>query len=220
MSDMNTEPQRENTEPQDEENTGSFADEVDGQTPTAETPAQPPQDIDHKQVEINALKEEAARSKDQALRALAELENARKRFAKEREDAGKFAIAKFARDILDVADNLRRALDAIPDDAKADIRISNLLEGIEATEKELLKSFEKNGIQKVEPLDQPFDPNFHEVMFETPGTGKPPGTVVQVLETGYVLNERILRPARVGIAKDDGSGTGPSHPGGTVDTQA
>lgn len=102
------------------------------------------------------------------------------------------------------------------------MRVANLIEGIEATEKDLLKTFDKHGIEKIEPLDEPFDPNFHEVMFEAAMPDKPGGTVIQVIEAGYVLNERLLRPARVGISKNEGGAGSPSpaHPGGTVDTEA
>lgn len=168
---------------------------------------------------IATLQAELEKTKDQALRALAEAENARKRALKDREDASRFAISSFAKDLLSVADNLRRALDSIPADAvAADPHLKNLKDGVEATERDLLKSFEKNGIRKLNPEGEPFNPNFHEVMFEAPGTGKPPGTVTQVMETGYVLNDRLLRPARVGVAKNEGQGNG--HPGSTIDTKA
>jgi molecular chaperone GrpE len=168
-------------------------------------------------VDVVALQAELAQAKDQTLRAMADAENTRRRAVKDREDASKFAISSFARDLLSVADNLRRALDAIPADLPAsDPRIKNLMDGIEATEREMLRTFEKNGIQKINPLDQPFNANFHEVMFEVPGTGKPPDTVIQVVEVGYILNERLLRPARVGVAKDDSAAV----PGGHIDTQA
>ncbi|HRQ61475.1 MAG TPA: nucleotide exchange factor GrpE [Alphaproteobacteria bacterium] len=167
-----------------------------------------------------ALAEELAAAKDQTLRALAELENYRRRAQKEREDAGKYAVSSFARDLLNVSDNLRRAIEAFPEDAKQDIRVANLIEGIEATEKELLRSFEKHGIQKIEPMDVPFDPNFHEVMFEASVPGKPSGTVIQVIEAGYVLNDRLLRPARVGVSKSEGSAGAAAHPGGNLDTEA
>lgn len=169
------------------------------------------------------LEAELARMKDHMLRALADAENSRKRALKDREDAGKYAITAFARDLLDFTDNFRRALGAIPADLKsADERIVNVVSGIEAMEKEMLRVLEKHGIKKVEPTGQPFDANFHEVMFEAPGTGKPAGTIVQVIEPGYVIKDRLLRPARVGIAKDEGQGGGmPSGaPGGRIDTQA
>jgi len=116
--------------------------------------------------------------------------------------------------LLDVADNLRRALDAVPADLiEGDERVKNLMGGIEGTERQLLSSFEKNGIKKIEPLDEMFNPNFHEVMFEGPAPEKSAGTIIQVLEPGYVLNERLLRPARVGVAKDEGQGS-------QIDTEA
>lgn len=187
-----------------------------------------PADIDEEKsddVRLDVLQEELDKTKDQMMRALAEAENARKRAVKERQDASRFAISSFARDLLDVADNLRRALDAVPQElADSDERIKNLIGGIGATERAMLNSFEKNGIKKIEPMDQTFDPNFHEVMFETPGTGKPANTVIQVIDNGYVLNDRLLRPARVGVAKDEGQGSAPSTPsaetGGTIDTKA
>lgn len=173
---------------------------------------------------IKSLQDELDTMKDQAARALAEAENTRRRARKEREDAGKYAISGFAKDLLDVSDNLRRALDAIPEDMlESEPRLKNLVDGIEATERTLLKSFDKNGIEKLEPLDEPFNPNFHEVMFEAPVPGKAAGLVMQVVEPGYILNGRILRPARVGVTKDDGSGGGDTPPppaGGHLDTEA
>jgi molecular chaperone GrpE len=171
-------------------------------------------------VETSLLEEELAQTKDQMIRALAEVENIRKRSQKEREDATKYAATAFAKDILDVADNLRRALDALPLDLiEAEPRLKNLVDGIQATERTLLKNFEKHGICKIEPLNEPFNPNFHEVMFESSVPGKPAGMVMQVLEAGYVLNDRLLRPARVGVVKDEGQGAN-GHSGGHIDTSA
>ncbi len=166
--------------------------------------------------EITRLKEENATMKDQALRALAEAENARRRAQKDREDATKFAITSFARDLLPVADNLRRAIDATPDELVGlDPRVQSLMDGIEATERELLRGLEKNGVERIEAEGKPFDPNMHEVMFEMPSGGQLAGTVMQVVENGYTLKGRILRPARVGVAADEGQGS-TVH----VDTQA
>ncbi len=193
--------------------------------PQAEAPPEQPAAADGEaQARIAALEAELDRTKDQMLRAVAETDNARKRALRDREDASKFAISSFARELLDVSDNLRRALGAVPEDLmETEPRLKNLVDGIEATERELLRSFEKNGVKKIEPLDEPFDPNFHEVMFETPGSGRPPGTITEVIEAGYVLHDRLLRPARVGVAKDDG-GAGeqppPTGPGSTLDTEA
>lgn len=166
------------------------------------------------QTVIAALQSEAATAKDQALRALAEAENTRRRAVKEREDAGKYAISAFARDLLEFSDNFQRALAAIPAEIRSDERIAAVMTGIEAMEKDLFTTFEKHGIQRISPLDQPFDPNFHEAMFEAPGTGKPHGTIIQVVEPGYIIKDRLLRPARVGIAK---GGEPAAH---RVDTQA
>ncbi|MGB0720351.1 MAG: nucleotide exchange factor GrpE [Bdellovibrionales bacterium] len=167
--------------------------------------------------ENQALQAELAETKDKMIRAVAEMENIRKRSVKERDDARKYAISGFAKDLVNVADNLRRALDAVPEEQRE--QISALIGGIEATERELLRSFEKNGITKIEPAETLFDPNIHEVMFEAPGTGKPVGTIIQVVENGYMLHDRLLRPARVGVAKDEGN-DGNDHPGGHVDTEA
>ena len=144
---------------------------------------------------------------------MAETENTRKRALKEREDATKFAVTSFARDMLEIADNFRRALDAIPEEARNgdDPLIKNLMAGIEATERALLKNFEKHGIRKIEPMGEPFDPHFHEVMFEASVPGKNPGTIIQLVEPGYVLHDRLLRPARVGVAKGDPGNDGPAH---------
>lgn len=149
------------------------------------------------------LETQLAETSDQLLRSVADMDNLRKRSIREREDASKYAVANFARELLDVADTFRRALGAIPDDLRTEDRIRPLVEGIEATERSLLKSFEKYGIRRIEPLDEPFDPNFHEVMFETPIPGKPGGVIVQILEPGFVLHDRLLRPARVGVSKAD-----------------
>jgi molecular chaperone GrpE len=163
------------------------------------------------------LQAELDKMRDQLLRALAETENVRRRAAKERDDAKMYAVTGFARDLLDFSDNVRRAIEAIPDDMKnaGDDRIRNLLAGLAAMEQQMLRTFEKHGIKKIIPLNENFDPNFHEVMFEAPGTGKPAGMVIQIVEPGYTLNGRLLRPARVGVAKGDGAASGRQ-----VDTEA
>ncbi len=168
---------------------------------------------------VAALEAELGALKDQALRALAEAENTRRRAVKERDDMRKFAIADFARDILGFADNFRRAREAIPADlAATDDRFKNVIVGIEAMEREVVAVLDKHGVKRLNPMGEPFNPNFHEVMFEAPGTGKPGGTVVQVIETGYVIHDRLLRPARVGVAANDGGV--PAGPGGQIDTSA
>ncbi len=179
--------------------------------------------------EFETLEAELAKTKDQLLRALAENENTRRLARKDREDAGKYAISSFAREMLGVADNLRRALDHVPEDLIAqNAEIKNLTDGINATEREMLRTFEKQGIKQIDPMGELFNPNFHEVMFETPGTGEPAETVIQVMEKGYTLKDRLLRPARVGIAKADETGTSTTAPeehtneipGGQIDTEA
>lgn len=174
--------------------------------------------------DIEKLKVELAETKDQLMRALADAENTRRRAIRERQDAGKFAAAGFARDMLDIADNLRRALDSMPEELIAEQpQVKNLHEGIEGTEKLLLSTFEKNGIKRLDPAGEIFDPNFHEVMFEAPMPDKPAGTVMQVLEVGYTLNDRLLRPARVGVVKDDGQVEGDTpagEAGSNIDTEA
>lgn len=166
---------------------------------------------------VGALQDEIAKLKDQAMRALAEAENTRRRAERDREDASKYAITNFARDLVSVADNFLRALAAVPEDLKGtDPRIDNLLGGIEATERELQKVFERFGIRKIDPQGEAFNANYHDVMFEVPNTGKSAGTIMQVVEVGYTIHDRLLRPARVGVAKADPAQP-PTH---TVDTSA
>ena len=192
----------------------SFADELSKQDALQDIAAEQrqAQDYDHAELEaaanarINELEEELGHTKDQLLRALADVENLRKRMIKERDDARKFSIASFSKELLPVADNLKRALEAVPEDLKdIDERIGALLSGIEATEREMLRAFEKSGIKKLEPKGEIFNPNYHEVMFEAPIEGQPAGTIIELIEPGYILNERLLRPARVGVAKDMGN---------------
>lgn len=165
-----------------------------GAEPAEPQPAEPAKEP-AAQAEMNQLK-------DQLLRALAETENTRRRAERDREEASKYAIANFARDVLTVADNLRRAIDSVPAEARTgNTALATLIEGVELTERQLQSMLEKYGITMVAPMDQPFDPNFHQAMFEVPGTGKPNGTVVQVLQAGFVIHGRLLRPALVGVAK-------------------
>ena len=145
--------------------------------------------------------EQIAKLKDQLLRALAEAENMRRRSKREIEDARKYAVANFARDVLTVADNLRRALDAVPEDAAASEDLKALSEGVGLTERELLSMMERHGIRKVNPMGEKFDPNLHQAMFEADTPGADPGTVIEVAQAGFVIGERLLRPAMVGVAK-------------------
>ena len=160
-----------------------------------------------------------AELKDQTLRALAESENVRRRVQRDRDEALKFATTGLAKDLLPVADNLRRALDAIPKDAlEKDEALRNFATGVEMTERLLLTAFERHQIKRIEALGQKFDSNLHQAMFEVPGTGQPAGTVVQVLEAGYTISDRLLRPALVGVAKAEaaasvGNGAAPTTNG-------
>jgi molecular chaperone GrpE len=150
---------------------------------------------------LAALETELADTKDRLLRALAETENARRRFQREREDTQKYAVSGFAKDLLSAADNLRRALDAIPEPEVTDPRTKSLIDGVAATERELLAAFERHGLRRIDPKGQAFDHNFHQAIFEAERPDMPAGTVVEVLQPGYVLHDRLLRPAMVGVAK-------------------
>ncbi|MQP64078.1 nucleotide exchange factor GrpE [Niveispirillum sp. SYP-B3756] len=156
---------------------------------------------------VAALEAEVAQLKDQLLRSLAEAENIRRRAEREREDTAKYAVAKFAKDLLAVADNLRRAVEAVSPETRAEnAGVSNLLTGVEATERQLEAAFDRAGITRMEALGQPADPNFHQIMMEMEGTDKVPGTVVQVLQAGYTIHGRLLREAIVGVAKGSDAG--------------
>ncbi len=152
---------------------------------------------------LAAAEAEVADAKDKLLRALAETENVRRRAQREREDASKYGAANFARDLLSVADNLRRAIESVPEAQAADELTRTLLQGVAATERELLAAFERHGIRRIDPSGQRFDHNFHQAIFEQENTGQPAGTIVQVLQPGYVMHDRLLRPAMVGVAKGE-----------------
>jgi molecular chaperone GrpE len=150
---------------------------------------------------IAALEAELADTKDRLLRALAETENVRRRAQREREDTQKYAVSGFARDLLSTADNLRRALDSVPEAEIKDARTRSLLDGVAATERELLSVLERHGIRRIDPKGERFDHNFHQAVFEAERPDAPAGTVIEVLQPGYVLHDRLLRPAMVGVAK-------------------
>lgn len=157
---------------------------------------------DPKETPEETLTKENAELKERLFRALADLENDRKRFEREREDGLKFAITVFARDLLPVADNLSRALESVSEDALKDNEgLKTLHEGVSMTESELSKVFEKNKVVVISPEGEKFDHNEHQAMFEVKDTDAEEGTVVQVMQKGYKLNERLLRPAMVGVAK-------------------
>jgi molecular chaperone GrpE len=151
---------------------------------------------------IAELEAQVADANDRTLRALAEAENVRRRAERDKHDASKYAIASFAREILTVGDNLRRALDSIDADArKSSDVVETLVTGVEMTERALLSVLERSGIKRLDPLGQRFDSNAHEALFEIPDESRPQGTVAQVIEAGYMLNDRLLRPAKVGVTK-------------------
>ncbi len=156
---------------------------------------------------------------DKMLRALAEAENVRRRAERDKSDAAKYAIANFAREVLGVADNMKRAMASVDADArKGDPALEQLMVGLEMTEREMLSTFERFGIKPIEAMGEKFDHNLHEAMFELDDATKPAGTVMQVVEAGYVLNERLLRPAKVGVSKggpkenDAAEGAAPAPP--------
>lgn len=187
---------------QEEDAIQDAASEADAPTETAgegagETPVE---DSD----EVVALKSELAAMRDKALRAVAEAENVRRRADKERADTLKFAASGLAKELLPVVDNLRRAVESVPEgDRDGNEVLKNLLVGVEMTEKMLLDAFQKSNIVKLDPVDEKFNYAEHQAMQEVPGTGKPAGTVVQVLQPGYKLHDRLLRPAMVLVAKAD-----------------
>ena len=189
------------------------------QTEEAKQPEQPEQPTEPDksltpEEQIAKLQEELLEARDRTMRALADAENTRKRSVKDRDDAGKYAVAGFAKDLLDFSDNFKRALESLPDSTPAAVS-----EGLNAMRKELLNTFDRHGIRKIEPLDEMFDANFHEVMFEAPMPDKEPGIIIQIIEPGYVLNDRLLRAAKVGIAKAGPAEAGPTDPGTQVDIE-
>jgi molecular chaperone GrpE len=150
-----------------------------------------------------SLDRELADMKDRLLRTLADMENMRKRTDREVADVKVYAISQFARDILGVADNMHRAMQALDDElrAKADDAVKALLDGVELTERELINVLDKHGVKKLDPLGQKFDPNRHQAMYEMEDASVPSGTVVQVMQAGYTIGERVLRPALVAVSK-------------------
>jgi molecular chaperone GrpE len=155
----------------------------------------------------------ATELRDRLLRTLAEMENLRKRTEREVTDARLYGVTTLARDLLGVADNMRRALDAVSPElrASAEPGVKALVDGVELTERELIKALEKNGVRQFSPRGEKFDPNVHQAMFEVPNPSVPAGSVVEVVAPGYMLGERVLRPAMVGVSKG-GPKTAPARP--------
>jgi molecular chaperone GrpE len=159
--------------------------------------------LDPLEQEVVSLREEVAASKDRLLRFAAEAENTKKRLEREKAEATLYAASNFAKDLLGVADTLSRTLAAVPPEERdiIDDIMKKFLIGIEMTERELLNVFQRHNLRKMETIGQKFDPNFHQALFEVPTSEKPPGTVMQEIQSGYVVGERCLRPALVGVAK-------------------
>lgn len=162
----------------------------------AEIPAAEPDPID-------VLKAENAELRDRFMRLAAEMDNLRRRTERDIKDAKAYSVSGFARDMLAVSDNLRRALDAVPADqrAAADATLTTLLEGVEMTERAMLSALERHGVKKIDAEGEKFDPNFHQAMFEVPNQAVPNNTVIQVVQAGFTIGDRVLRPAMVGVAK-------------------
>lgn len=152
---------------------------------------------------VDELRAENADLRDRFMRLAADMDNLRRRTEREVKDAKSYAVSGFARDMLGVSDNLRRALDTVPAEMReaADAGLTTLLEGVEMTERSMLSTLERHGVKKIEPEGEKFDPNFHQAMFEIPNTTVPNNTVVQVVQAGYTIGERVLRPAMVGVSK-------------------
>jgi molecular chaperone GrpE len=160
-----------------------------------------------------ALAAENADLRDRLLRAMAEMENLRRRTEREKSDTARYAISNFARDVLTVGDNLRRTVEHVPAEAAAaDPALKSFLDGVELTERELLKVLERHGVSKLDPIGQRFDPNCHQAMYEVPNADVPEGTVVEVMQAGYAIGDRCLRPALVAVSK---GGAKPSGEPGT-----
>lgn len=171
---------------------------------------------------VARLEAEKADLKDRVLRTLADMENLRRRSERDVVDARTYAITKFAGDLLGVADNMGRALAALPQGARdgSDAALKALVEGAELVEREMLRALEKHGVRRIDPKGEKFDPNFHQAMFEMPDPSVPSGTVAQVVQVGYTIGDRLLRPALVGVARGGpkaAPGTGGPDTGATID---
>jgi molecular chaperone GrpE len=188
---------------QDKTNAGGPGEEAHVSSFSADGAPQSPVTEPEPFTELENLYAENAGLKDKMLRTLAEMENLRRRTDKEVADAKTYGVTAFARDMLVFADNLRRALDSIPAEVRAgaDGPLKSIVEGIELTERDFLSRLARHGVRKLEPQGQKFDPNMHEALFEVPDASVPNGTVVQVVEQGFAIGDRVLRPAKVGVAR-------------------
>lgn len=164
--------------------------------------------------EIEQLRAEVSELKEKHLRALADVENTRRRAERDRLDASQYAVTRFARDILAVSDNLQRALAHLPQEARAGAApaLKAVLEGVEATERQLAATLEQHGVKAIDTKGAKFDPHLHQAIAEVPGEGKPPGSIVDVVQTGYVISDRLLRPAMVTVARGERSASSNDSP--------
>jgi molecular chaperone GrpE len=189
------------------------------ETATTEDPAAPKAYVDPGfalEADLERLNGEVADLKDKLLRTLADMENLRRRTEREVKDAGTYAVTRFARDMLQVADNLRSAIQAAGEEARTEGSPAKpILDGVEITERGLLQTLERHGVKPIEAMGAKFDPNLHQAMYEVPNPEVPSGTVVQVMQEGFMIADRVLRPSLVGVAK---GGPKPGHNG--VDVQA
>ncbi|MBV8538848.1 MAG: nucleotide exchange factor GrpE [Alphaproteobacteria bacterium] len=184
----------------------------DEQRPS-ETDARQTPDLSGRIAELEA---EVRKLKDQALRAMAEAENTRRRAQREIEENNKYAVSNIAREVLPIADNLRRALDGISEEArKADERLDKFATGVELTEREFLATLERHHIKRIDALGKPFDHNLHQAVMQVEAPDRAAGTVVQVLQSGFTIHDRLLRPAMVAVAKGEAT-----NAGARVDTSA
>lgn len=163
----------------------------------------PPEENEEEPEEIDPERQ-IADLNEKMLRLAAELENTRRRAERDKSDALRYGVTGFARDMVSVGDNLTRAINAIEETDREGLsdNMVNLLEGVGATQRDLMAALQRNGLRPIAPEGEKFNPNFHEAMYEAPGTGRDSGTVIEVVEIGYMIGERLLRPAKVGVAKD------------------
>lgn len=199
----NSVPANENNEPAEE---GAVPSETDAKENVETHPLQE---------RMAALEAEAAKFRDQWMRAVAEADNIRKRAERDQMETSKYAITAFARDMVHVLENLKRASESVPEDKRKDNDLLKTIgEGVDLTLQEMLSIFERFGIKRIDPLNQKFDHNFHQAVVQIERTDVPPGTIVQVVQAGYVIGDRLLRPAMVAVSK--GAGDAPKQ----VDTTA
>lgn len=172
------------------------------EAPAPESPHVPAEASKENQLQeqIDRLQEDLARARDQWMRAVAETENIRKRSQREQEETARYAVTSFARDMVSVLENLKRAAESIPAEAREGV-LKTLSEGVDLTLKELLGIFERHGIARIDPINQKFDHNLHQAVTQIERSDVPPGTVVQVVQAGYVIHDRLLRPAMVAVSK-------------------